>query len=129
MPLATRSNPDVEASELDDLFAALANSTRRDILSTLAQGEASVTELAEPFDMSLPAVSRHLKVLEHAGLVQRTRRAQCRPCTLDPEALAPVSLWAETCRQTWHERFDRLDTYLSNLQQPTSAKPKKEHNE
>jgi DNA-binding transcriptional ArsR family regulator len=98
---------------LDATFAALANSTRRAILAQLALGEATVTELAEPFELTLPAVSKHLKVLEEAGLVQRGRRAQFRPCVLDPEALDAALSWASACRTTWDARLDRLDAHLT----------------
>jgi len=103
-------------SRLDETFAALANATRRSILARLAEGEASVNELAEPFEMSLPAVSKHLKVLERAGLITRGRRAQFRPCRLEPTRLAEASEWAEQCQATWQASFDRLDTYLQSLQ-------------
>lgn len=100
-------------ARLDATFAALASSTRRAMLARLAEGEATVTELAEPFALSLPAVSKHLKVLEEAGLVQRGRRAQFRPCVLDPEALDAAVSWAAACRATWNARLDRLDTHLN----------------
>jgi DNA-binding transcriptional ArsR family regulator len=105
---------------MDDLsatFAALADPTRRAILARLAQGESTVSELAEPFAMSLPAISKHLKVLEKAGLISRGREAQWRPCRLDPEALRPVDAWLETYRRLWEQRFDRMDDYLKKLQQ------------
>ena len=98
---------------LDATFAALASSTRRAILARLAQSEATVNELAEPLAMSLPAVSKHLKVLESAGLVSRTRRAQFRPCALEPAALDAAMDWASTCRSTWNSSFDRLDQHLT----------------
>jgi len=101
---------------LSETFAALANPTRRRILARLAEGEASVNELAEPFEMSLPAVSRHIKVLERAGLVVQGQRAQFRPCTLDASPLEAVSDWAEHYRPIWEERLDRMDTYLQELQ-------------
>lgn len=104
------------ADTLSTTFAALADPTRRAILARLALGEASVNELAEPFDMSLPAVSKHLKVLEHAGLISRTRQAQWRPCRLQPAALKPVDEWLDEYRELWEERFDRLDAYLRDLQ-------------
>jgi DNA-binding transcriptional ArsR family regulator len=97
-------------------FAALADPTRRAILSRLASGEASVTELAAPFEMSLPAVSKHLKVLERAGLVTRAREAQWRPRRLDAAPLKDVSEWVERYRRLWEERLDRLDDYLRELQ-------------
>lgn len=97
-------------------FAALADPTRRAILARLASGEASVTELAEPFEMSLPAVSKHLKVLERAGLIARGREAQWRPSRLEAGPLKEVADWVEKYRQFWEERFDRLDEYLQELQ-------------
>ena len=103
---------------LDATFAALANSTRRSILARLAEGEANVNQLAEPFQLSLPAISKHLKVLERAGLVVRGRHAQYRPCSLDPSPLEEVSTWAEQYRPIWEARFDRMDSYLQQLQQP-----------
>ena len=113
---ATLDAPAVDDERLSDTFAALANSTRRAILARLAEGEASVNELAAPFDMSLPAISKHLKVLERAGLVVRSRRAQFRPCTLDAEPLRAVSTWAEQYRPVWEDRFDRMDDYVRRLQ-------------
>ena len=101
---------------LDDTFAALANSTRRAILTRLARGEASVNELAEPFAMTLPAISKHLKVLERAGLIVRSHRAQYRPCNLDPTPLHEITDWATQCRSIWESRFERMDAYLENLQ-------------
>ena len=97
-------------------FQALADPTRRAILAQLALGERSVTELAEPFDISLPAVSKHLKVLEHAGLISRSREAQWRPCKLEPKALMTVDAWIAEYRELWNARFDRLDHYLKQLQ-------------
>jgi DNA-binding transcriptional ArsR family regulator len=107
---------DMATDHLSATFAALADPTRRAILARLALGESSVTELAEPFRMSMPAVSKHLKVLEHAGLIARGREAQWRPCRLKPEALKGVDTWLEEYRQLWEERFDRLDDYLTELQ-------------
>jgi DNA-binding transcriptional ArsR family regulator len=101
---------------LTSTFAALADPTRRAILARLASGEATVTELAEPFAMSLHAISKHLKVLERAGLISRGRDAQWRPCRLDPEPLKEVSNWLEHYRQFWEERFERLDDYLFEAQ-------------
>jgi DNA-binding transcriptional ArsR family regulator len=103
--------------ELSVTFAALADPTRRAILARLAQGEATVNELAAPFDLSLPGVSKHLKVLQHAGLITQGRRAQWRPCRLEPARLKDVADWIETYRHIWEERFDRLDAYLKELQQ------------
>ena len=101
---------------LDTTFAALADGTRRAILARLAEGDATVLELAAPFAMSLPAVSKHLKVLEHAGLITRGRDAQRRPCRLRAEALDAVTAWAEHTRRAWEQRFDRLETYLQEVQ-------------
>lgn len=106
---------------LDETFAALANSTRRAILARLASGEANVNQLAEPFELSLPAISKHLKVLERAGLIVRGHRAQYRPCTLDAARLEEVSTWAEQYRPIWEARFDRMDTYLQHVQQQRKA--------
>ena len=102
--------------ELDALFQSLADPTRRAILARLASGECSVTELAEPFEMSMPAVSKHLRVLERAGLIARGREAQWRPCRLEPAPLKEVAEWAERYRAIWEQRLDRLDTYLQQLQ-------------
>jgi DNA-binding transcriptional ArsR family regulator len=100
---------------LSATFAAIADPTRRAILARLASGEASVTELAEPFDMSLPAISKHLKVLERAGLIARGREAQWRPCRLEAAPLKDVAGWVEHYRQFWEQSFDRLDEYLQQL--------------
>ena len=102
---------------LDRTFSALADPTRRAILGRLAAGEATVTELAEPFDMSLPAVSKHLKVLERAGLIARGREAQWRPARLAAGPLKEVADWAEGYRRFWEERYERLDEYLERLQE------------
>lgn len=104
------------ADRLDVTFAALANSTRRAILARLADGEANVNQLAEPFQLSLPAISKHIKVLERAGLVVRGQHAQYRPCSIDPLPLEEVSVWAEQYRPVWEARFDRMDTYVQQLQ-------------
>ena len=101
---------------LSSIFAALADPTRRAILARLASGEASVTELAEPFEMSLPAVTKHLKVLERAGLITRSREAQWRPCRLEATPLRDVADWVEQYRRFYEESFDRLDDYLKELQ-------------
>jgi DNA-binding transcriptional ArsR family regulator len=108
----------IDDDRLSETFAALANSTRRAILTRLAEGEANVNELAEPFAMTLPAISKHIKVLERAGLVVRARRAQYRPCALDPAPLQEVSTWAQRCRSDWEARFDRMDDYLARLALP-----------
>ena len=100
---------------LSATFAALADPTRRAILARLALGETAVTELAQPFEMSLPAVSKHLKVLERAGLITRGREAQWRPCRIEPAALKQVDDWLDRYRQFWEQSFDRLDDYLREL--------------
>jgi DNA-binding transcriptional ArsR family regulator len=107
-------------------FAALADPTRRAILERLAAGEASVTELAAPFDMSLPAITKHLTVLERAGLITRSRDAQWRPCKLDAKPLQDASNWIQQYRQFWEESFDRLDAYLKELQSEKTKKEKKD---
>jgi DNA-binding transcriptional ArsR family regulator len=101
---------------LNQTFAALADPTRRAILARLASGEASVSELADPFDMSLPAISKHLKVLERAGLISRGRDAQFRPCRLEPRALKAASDWLESYRIFWEQSLDHLEDYLKELQ-------------
>lgn len=116
----------LDEARLDETFAALANSTRRAILARLAEGEASVNELAAPFNLTLPAISKHIKVLEHAGLITRGRHAQFRPCTIDPAALAEVAGWAEQYRHIWDDRFDRMDHYVKKLQ--TTRPTKKRDN-
>jgi DNA-binding transcriptional ArsR family regulator len=103
------------ADHLSTTFSALADPTRRAILARLASGECSVTELAEPFEMSMPAVSKHLRVLERAGLIARGREAQWRPCRLEAAPLKEVAEWAERYRAIWEQRLDRLDTYLQEL--------------
>jgi len=109
------------SDRLSETFSALADPTRRAILARLALGESTVSELAEPFDISLPAVSKHLKVLEHAGLIARSRDAQWRPCRLQPAPLKGVDDWLEEYRELWEQRLDRLEDYLHELQ----AKEKK----
>ena len=109
----------MDATRLDDIFAALAHPARRAILPRLMAGEASVMELAEPFEMSLPAVSKHLKVLEKAGLIARGREAQWRPCRLEADPLKEVADWVEGYRRFWEERerrYERLDKYLREAQ-------------
>jgi DNA-binding transcriptional ArsR family regulator len=101
---------------LDQTFAALADPTRRAILARLANGEASVSELAQPFDMSLPAISKHLKVLERAGMITRGRDAQFRPCRLEPRALKAASDWLESYRNFWEQSLNNLEDYLKELQ-------------
>ena len=116
-----------EHDRLDATFAALADPTRRAILARLAAGDASVAELAEPFDMTQPAISKHLKVLERAGLVSRGRDAQKRPRRLEAAPLEEVAAWVEDYRRFWDERYDRLDNVLVELQQmmeePDDRKP------
>ena len=112
------------ADHLSATFAALADPTRRAILARLSLGEISVTELAEPFEMSLPAVTKHLKVLEKAGLITRGRHAQWRPCRLKAAPLREVSDWVEQYRRHWEERLDRLGEYLKELQAQEAGGPK-----
>jgi DNA-binding transcriptional ArsR family regulator len=100
---------------LSTTFAALADPTRRAILARLSRGECSVTELAEPFDMSMPAVSKHLRVLERAGLIARGREAQWRPCRIEGGPIKEVADWTERYRHIWEQRFDRLETYLQQM--------------
>jgi DNA-binding transcriptional ArsR family regulator len=102
--------------QLDAAFIALAHPTRRAILARLGQGEATVNELAAPFAHSLPAISKHLKVLERSGLISRSRRAQFRPCRLEPAALDAAVDWIESARRDWNERFDKLDAHLREVQ-------------
>ena len=104
-------------TDLDATFAALADPTRRAIVARLARGEATVTELAQPFDMSMPAISKHLRVLERAGLITRTREAQTRPCKLSPKALDEATAWIEKHKATWEGRLDRLDAYVKQLKE------------
>ncbi|HEV8353258.1 MAG TPA: metalloregulator ArsR/SmtB family transcription factor [bacterium] len=111
---------------LTQTFAALADPTRRAILARLAGGEASVTELAKPFDMTLPAISKHLRVLQRAGLIERSRRAQWRPCRLRADPLKDVADWTGKYRRFWEQQFDRLDAYLREIQaREIQAKEKK----
>ena len=113
--------------QLSTTFAALADPTRRAILARLASGECSVTELAEPFEMSMPAVSKHLRVLERAGLIARGREAQWRPCRLEAAPLKEVADWAERYRRIWEARLDRLDDYLQQLKTQELKKKEKRH--
>jgi len=108
--------------QLDATFAALADGTRRAILARLAEGQATVNELAEPFAMSLPAVSKHLKVLEKAGLISRSRDGQFRPCRLETDGFDVAVDWIERNRQIWAERFDQLASHLHALQHPTDER-------
>ena len=118
----TTATATLDDARLDETFAALANSTRRAILARLVEGEASVNDLAEPFALTLPAISKHIKVLEHAGLITRGRRAQFRPCTIDAAPLAEVASWAQQYRHIWDDRFDRMDDYVRNLQNTHNTK-------
>lgn len=115
----------MEADPLSATFSALSDPTRRAILARLADGECSVSELAKPFAMSLPAVSKHLRVLERAGLIAQRRDAQWRPCRLEAGPLKDVSEWAEQYRHVWEERFDRLGNYLTELKAKERAKEKR----
>jgi DNA-binding transcriptional ArsR family regulator len=110
---------------LSTKFAALADPTRRAILARLALGETSVSEIAKPFDISGPAISKHLKVLEHAGLITRSREAQWRPCKLEPQALKSVDDWLERYRRLWEDRLDRLEDYLRELQAKAKTEKKR----
>lgn len=113
---------------LSTTFSALADPTRRAILARLAQGECSVNELAEPFAMSLPAVSKHLRVLERAGLIAQRREAQRRPCRIEAAPIKQVVDWADHYRQLWEQRFDRLEDYLAELQSTPKAPTKEKTN-
>jgi DNA-binding transcriptional ArsR family regulator len=113
--------------ELDATFSALADPTRRAILARLATGDATVNELAEPFDLTLQAISKHLKVLEGCGLISRGRQAQFRPCHLEPRTLDSAVDWIERHRQIWSERFDKLDAHLRDLQRSTPTTRKVSH--
>ena len=112
----------IDEDRLSETFAALANPTRRAILARLAEGAATVNELAAPFELALPAVSKHIKVLERAGLVIRGQRAQYRPCALDAAPLQDVSTWAEQYRCVWETRFDRMEEFLAQLREQQDAK-------
>ena len=112
----------MQTDPLSLTLAALADPTRRAILARLAAGEATVNEIAEPFDISLPAVSRHLKVLEAAGLITRSREAQWRPCRLEPQALKSVDEWLEFYRRFWNGSFDRMDAYVAELKRAGAKK-------
>jgi DNA-binding transcriptional ArsR family regulator len=117
----------LDEARLDETFAALANSTRRAILARLADGEASVNDLAAPFDLTLPAVSKHIKVLEQAGLITRSRKAQFRPCAIDAGPLAEIASWAQQYQHIWEDRFDRMDDYVRALQNSRDRTPETEH--
>jgi DNA-binding transcriptional ArsR family regulator len=112
----------IDQDRLSATFAALSSSTRRAILARLAEGAATVNELAEPFAITLPAISKHIKVLERAGLVRRGQTAQYRPCALDATPLAEISSWAEQYRTVWEASFDRLDDYISQLRPRREAR-------
>jgi DNA-binding transcriptional ArsR family regulator len=114
----------MDSDRLSLTLSALADPTRRAMLARLAQGEASVTELAEPFDMSLPAISKHLKVLERAGLISRGRNAQWRPCKLEAAPMREVADWIEHYRRFWEASFDRLEEYLAELQKGDPDAPR-----
>lgn len=100
---------------LSQTFAALANPTRRAILDRLAEGEATVNELAEPFEMTLPGISKHIKILEDAGLITRGRKAQYRPCTIDVTPIQEIASWTEQYRHIWEARFDQMDAYIKTI--------------
>ncbi|TDT81814.1 ArsR family transcriptional regulator [Arthrobacter sp. AG258] len=110
-----------EDQRLDAMFSALSDPTRRAIVIRLAAGDATVNELAEPFNLSLPGISKHLKVLERSGLISRGRKAQFRPCHLELQALDVAAGWIEENRRLWSERFDKLDQHLRNLQEPPNG--------
>jgi DNA-binding transcriptional ArsR family regulator len=114
--MAPKRAPEHSLDQLTSTFAALADPTRRAILAHLISGEASVTELAEPFEMSMPAISKHIKVLENAGLITRGRAAQWRPCRIHPAALKDVADWVENYRMAWEKRLDRLHDYLGGVE-------------
>ena len=114
-----------QTDRLSSTFAALADPTRRAILARLSSGEASVGDIAKPFRMTLPAVTKHLKVLQRAGLVKQRREAQWRPCTLEAEPLREASDWVDQYRRFWEESFDRLDEYLAQLQANQNITPEK----
>ena len=115
----------MEADTLSLTFSALADPTRRAILSKLTAGQASVTELAKPFNMSMPAITKHLKVLERAGLIERGREAQWRPCRLRAEPLKEIDNWVEHYREYWEQSFDRLDAYLKTVTSKKKSEGKK----
>jgi DNA-binding transcriptional ArsR family regulator len=119
--------PNLTADQLTATFAALADPTRRAILARLASGETSVTELAEPFEMSLPAISKHLKVLERAGLIARGREAQWRPCRLEAGPLKDAAKWIEHYRRFWEQSFDRLEVYLREVQKKEKKNARDKH--
>ena len=113
----------VAQQQLDATFTALADPTRRAIVARLARGDATVNELAAPFDLTLPGISKHLKVLERCGLISRSRRAQFRPCHLEAAVLDSAAAWIEDNRRIWAERFDKLDAHLRDIQQAAGTGP------
>ena len=113
----------VAQDQLDATFTALADPTRRAIVARLARGDATVNELAEPFDLTLPGISKHLKVLERCGLISRSRRAQFRPCHLEAAVLESAAAWIEDNRRIWTERFDKLDAHLRDIQRAADHGP------
>jgi len=115
----------VPQDQLDATFTALADPTRRAIVARLARGDATVNELAAPFDLTLPGISKHLKVLERCGIISRTRHAQFRPCHLEAGALEPAAAWIEDNRRIWAERFDKLDAHLRDLQRGPASDPRR----
>lgn len=115
----------MEAADLSTLFSALADPTRRAILARLSAGEAAVKDLAAPFELSAPAITKHLNVLERAGLITRSRDGQLRPCRLEPRALAPAAEWIDQVRALWDERLDRLDAYLKTVTAAPSPAPRR----
>ena len=119
----TRTRTSTATDELTSTFAALADPTRRAILTRLAAGSATVGQLAEPFSLTQQAISKHIKVLEHSGLISRSRAAQARPCRLEPARLDQVAEWVGRHRQLWHERYDRLDQHLAELRPADGADP------
>ena len=117
----------MKSDTLSATFAALADPTRRAILARLASGEATVMELSKPFDMTPPAVTKHLKVLQRAGLITQGRQAQWRPCRLEPKPLSEIASWVEPYRQLWEERLDRLEEHLRNIQSGKFPSKEKSH--
>jgi DNA-binding transcriptional ArsR family regulator len=118
--LSKRVQSTIDDQRLDALFTALSDRTRRDIVARLSAGEATVTELAEPYSMSMQAVSQHIRVLERSGLISQGRHRQSRPCRLEPAALETALSWIEESRRTWSDRMDRLETHLARVQDGTT---------
>ena len=125
--MPTKRAPKTQPDDLSMTFAALADPTRRAILAHLMTGEASVTDLAEPFEVSMPAISKHLKVLEDAGLITRARAAQWRPCRIHPAPLKDVADWVENYRMAWEKKLDRLHDYLAEVQAKDKEKKHGRH--